>query len=124
MSRKLLFLRSLFVALLLVCNLFVSVVTPGEAVYERNGNKGPNLRILSPGYPAHSLCYKIVPGRSNHIRVRYVGGDCGYHSSSLILRTGGAICDLIERACDLCAVTQTRSYFSLKLRGPPVQVTA
>ena len=119
MIKKLLVLRSPFLALVLICSLVVSILAPVPRGSEPANGNVSYVRLLNATSSAASLILKKSVAGDTHIKVRFMGGDCGYSALFWIEARTARYNELLA-AGNPVSYLLARAHFSFKLRGPPV----
>ncbi len=104
----------------------VSILLLLTGVSAISSNKLPDGKELSYIKTAHgnpsriSFSIKTPVIKNDHIKVRYMGGDCGYYPSQFFVKFTAPIFIEVLSSAHHTSFVFSRIYLLFKLRGPPV----
>ena len=122
MGNKTSLLRCLFVTLFALGNI-VMLLQASARADSRFGKRQLSFeQIPVNGYSGHSIFNKKLTARNDHIKVRYMGGDCGHDPSLPLLRINVPDFNLAMADLFTGSFIFSRAHFLFELRGPPAGI--
>ena len=118
MLKKAGLLRYILVLLFTVCNVVVPIAA--NAVRD-SGHTSLHLSYVKPLFNSSTsgISFKRTPVKNDHIKVRYMGGDCGYDPSPFSVKLAQLFFNQNIALPDHIVFIFSWAHLLFKLRGPP-----
>ncbi len=86
------------------------------------GSRHLSYTIASPGaFAGYHVLFSTPTVKNDHVKVRYMGGDCGYDPSPLLVAMRMPKYNLSASPTDRTTFIFTPFQLLFKLRGPPAE---